>query len=853
MLPVRLALHNFLPYRAPDPISFEGLHLAVLSGPNGAGKSSLLDAITWALWGRSRARSDLELIALGADDMSVELDFEQNGDLYRVVRQRDRRRRAGALSLFLRDRASGSFSEISAPSLRDTQARLNALLRLDYDTFVHSAFLQQGRADAFTIRPPAQRKQILGDILGLDSWGLAANRARDRLSEIDTALDNIAGRLEQIEEDLARRPRLEQDFATAEADYTEAERTLQEAEQLYDAVKDAPAQLRAASDRLHDLARRLGEYENDERAALAELDRLSERIGGYEAILARQEAIESGFAALETARQADLSLSDKLMAMQDADSRRHALESQIAAARAALEAQAADHRGAIEALDRLTAGTDEIEAELGQVETAIQTLEAREAERDSARGTIADLAAEAATLRSANKSLHEEMNAIKGRMDTLNAADPESALCPTCQQPLSPVQRADLLARYQVEGTARGDAFRANRERLAALHEETAQQEALIQTLQAELGQLNPLRRQAGELRARQETARDADLRRTEARAALASVEAALAAGDYAAEARAQLAVVQAEIETLGYDRAAHTEARENLASFRAYEVQQQELRLAQDALPEARRGLEAAQKRLARLRAVRLEEGAAHAALTEDVERLKALVAEANRRFDEAARARSAVQVAGEKRARAGQALHALEAAGQRRDSLAERRATLLDQAGLYDQLRQAFGRNGIPALIIEAAIPELEADANALLGRMTDGRMRVRLSTQRETVSGETVETLDIAIADEAGLRDYALFSGGEAFRINFALRIALSKLLARRAGAALRTLFVDEGFGTQDAAGRERLVEAINAVAADFDLILVITHMDDLRDAFPARLEVEKTPSGSRVQVR
>jgi len=80
-----------------------------------------------------------------------------------------------------------------------------------------------------------------------------------------------------------------------------------------------------------------------------------------------------------------------------------------------------------------------------------------------------------------------------------------------------------------------------------------------------------------------------------------------------------------------------------------------------------------------------------------------------------------------------------------------------------------------------------------------------------------------------------------------------VALSQLLARRAGAHLRTLFLDEGFGTQDAEGRERLVEAITVVQDSFDLILVITHIDELRDSFPVHLVVEKTRGGSRVVVR
>ncbi len=154
----------------------------------------------------------------------------------------------------------------------------------------------------------------------------------------------------------------------------------------------------------------------------------------------------------------------------------------------------------------------------------------------------------------------------------------------------------------------------------------------------------------------------------------------------------------------------------------------------------------------------------------------------------------------------------------------------------------------------MIESAIPEIEDEANKLLSRMTDGRMHVRFETQREAKSGDsTIETLDIRISDEMGSRDYELYSGGEAFRVNFAIRVALSKVLARRAGARLQTLVMDEGFGTQDVQGRERLVEAINAIQDDFEKIIVITHIDELKDAFPVRIEVWKTSEGSRVAIR
>ncbi|MCK5429462.1 MAG: hypothetical protein KAI94_08320, partial [Anaerolineales bacterium] len=175
-------------------------------------------------------------------------------------------------------------------------------------------------------------------------------------------------------------------------------------------------------------------------------------------------------------------------------------------------------------------------------------------------------------------------------------------------------------------------------------------------------------------------------------------------------------------------------------------------------------------------------------------------------------------------------------------------------EQKGVYDELAVAFGKKGIQALIIESALPEIEQEADRLLGRMTDSRMNIRLESQRakKTKKDEVEETLDIKISDELGTRNYEMYSGGEAFRINFALRIALSKLLARRHGAPLPTLIIDEGFGTQDNAGKEKIVEAINSIQDDFEKIIVITHIDELKDAFETRIQVTKTDEGSLVEV-
>jgi exonuclease SbcC len=205
------------------------------------------------------------------------------------------------------------------------------------------------------------------------------------------------------------------------------------------------------------------------------------------------------------------------------------------------------------------------------------------------------------------------------------------------------------------------------------------------------------------------------------------------------------------------------------------------------------------------------------------------------------------------------------LGGAQQRVDILATQRARKKDfekeregfqkQIAQHKTLERAFGKNGVPALLIEQALPQIEEKANDLLDRLSDGQMSIRFVTQAEYKDkkrGDLKETLDILISDTAGVRNYEMYSGGEAFRVNFALRLALSEILAQRKGARLQTLVIDEGFGSQDTQGRQRLIEAINLVKNDFAKILVITHLDELKDAFPTRIEVEKTDRGSEIHV-
>ncbi|MBT4594572.1 SMC family ATPase, partial [bacterium] len=168
------------------------------------------------------------------------------------------------------------------------------------------------------------------------------------------------------------------------------------------------------------------------------------------------------------------------------------------------------------------------------------------------------------------------------------------------------------------------------------------------------------------------------------------------------------------------------------------------------------------------------------------------------------------------------------------------------------YEILSQAYGKNGIQALLIDSAIPEIENEANTILARLTGNRAQIFIESLRGLKKGGVKETLDIKISDSAGMRQYEMFSGGEAFRIDFSLRIAISKLLARRAGTALQTLVIDEGFGSQDEDGILQLTEALYSIRGDFEKVIIVSHLESMKEAFPTHFIVEKGPLGSVVRI-
>ena len=442
------------------------------------------------------------------------------------------------------------------------------------------------------------------------------------------------------------------------------------------------------------------------------------------------------------------------------------------------------------------------------------------------------------------------MEELRGGYDLLREGETH---CPLCGTPLGVDGLEHLRQERERQGLQRKEQFLKNDAEAKSLAPKRKQLEAGLANAEAALHDAQ-----------RGHAARLAELRReTEegeaAEGELASVERELEAltgrlerEDFAQTERQQLAAVQARRTAVGYDADYHAELRGSLRELQRYTELARDLRDAEERLPQEQAAL-AEFESLAKAR--RAEAAAAEGRLAEIAGQLEDAPALQAALDAKAAERRSleerVADLQGQERLHALQ-LERLAAREQEQAELQQALAELQAARSSYGVLVDAFGRGGIQALLIEAALPELEAQANDLLARLTDHRMTLSLETQRQSRQGNVSETLEIRIADELGTRSYELFSGGEAFRIDFALRVALAKLLASRAGAPLRTLFLDEGFGTQDPGGRERLVEAIQTIQDEFDLILVVTHIEEMKEAFPVRIDVSKDDSGSSLEV-
>jgi len=855
MIPIKLALRNFMPYRDNvPPLYFNGIHTASIWGDNGNGKSSLIDAITWALWGKTRAKSDDDLIHLGQEETEVEFDFSVGQNTYRVIRKhaRPKRRRASGQSILEFQVASGDgFKSITGNTISQTQQEIIDTLHMDYPTFINSAYLRQGHADEFTQQSPVKRKEVLANILGLSRYDELEEQAKELARTQETKKALAESTIEDIGRELEQKPAYEAELTVARAELSQVDTDLKEKDAGLNELRQKRELLETKRQQLAQIEKHITESIKQTELLESQAGQLNARIKEYEELIGRRSTIEEGYARYKETRKLNEELDQKLRLVTALNEKKHSLEMAIVQASQALLSEHALAERKISELDTTCQKLPGLKTELRQAQTELERLVGDEDVLNQKRQAGQQLQASISGLESEKTRLEREIDEIAEKLGLLSTQT--GAKCPLCERELGEEHRRLIEEKYTGEKQEKTLSLQSAREEISQKETELRSAKEEITGLETRLEQEKTSARSKVSLLNREiHEVETAGTQLDEERCKLAEIEERIARKDYAAGEQEALAKLVDELAGLDYDARNHEQVRKDLSDLAQYEEPRRKLDEADRLIGQDKESASRAEQAARELRQGIEDDRQKKEELTAELTPLPDL-------SDELSEAETEYRELSKRQKQAQESVGRIKGILQRiseREQRAKESEELLSQASkeeiIFRELAQAFGKKGIQAWLIEMALPEIEVEANKLLGRMTDNRMHVKIETQRETKKGDTVETLDIKIADELGTRNYEMYSGGEAFRINFAIRIALSRILARRAGAPLPTLIIDEGFGTQDTAGLEKLKEAITSIQDDFEKIIVVTHIEELRDAFPNRIDVIKTADGSTIEV-
>ncbi len=857
MIPIRLELKNFMSYGADVPaLDFAGMHTLCLSGENGHGKSALLDALTWSLWGESRAGKNKhdELVRIGADEMSVHFTFEMDGQKYRVVRKRSKK--AGGNLWQLQgetpDQGLGAgWHPLTGNSDRETEQSIQKLLRMSYDTFLNSAYLRQGQADQFVRQTPAKRKEILADILDLSRYDQLEAKARERQKSAQADATDLDRDISGIDAELRDETDLREQLAELQTRLDGLAVRREELRTEWDALKGRRGQLESQkqfSDALHT---QIAGLNGEIREYTEDLAKYQPEAQQARALLARQDEISGNFARLQAVRQRIGDLETAVTQLHRGEQALAAAEKEWMAAenevqRRQEQAQREHDQAAARLLD-----LPQLQRERDTIAPRVAVADQSEAGRKDLHNILEADGETFSRLREENARLDFQISQWQERIKTL---DSQTGVCQVCDAPLPPKKVAETRTGYEATLANLLTERKSVRAEAGTLKARLADGQAQMQALDTQARAVTQDRVRLGQLDQRllelEVITRDLPNLAAVRDQAVKIVQKGL----FAPELRAKIGKYEAALQKLSTAETDYAAARAELALLEPSERLHIALEHAQAALTNAEAGISRALKALQTRQAARADAQTQLAAIADVSGELAGLAArEAEVRQMETQRGAQQETVSRDI-GRRQQTLTRLDELKVIRADKSQRLTDARYDAEVHDQLTRAFGKKGVQALIIENAIPELMEETNRLLDRLTDGDMSLYFETVKEAKSKKDspIETLDIKVSDNLGTRPLEMYSGGEGFRAAFALRIALSKLLARRAGARLQTLIIDEGFGSQDAKGREKLIDCINAIKDDFERIIVITHIDEMKDAFATRVEITKTASGSQITI-
>jgi len=857
MIPISLRISGFLSYKDPVELDFSNINLACISGSNGAGKSSILDAMTWVLFGQARKRDESILNSHPDVKMAeVVFTFEYEDQIFRVIRALPRGK---TTSLEFQIQAGNDKGEIkiwrslTEHSVRETQNRIQETLRLDYETFVNAAFFLQGKADEFAQQQPGKRKEILSNILGLEQWELFREETGElrRIAERELALND--GQIQEIDQELAEETERIEHLKTLENKMIQVSNSRKTMESNLEQMKTLAASLEHQRKLVETLKANLDRTLITRDDLVKRKESREDELEKTHSLIARAEEIKRSYEKLLDLQKRLGEMDNLAKSYKKYENETLPLLKKIETKKTNLEFELNTFRMKETEILAINLTLPGLKNEILETRNSLLAIEEKLTQKEKWNNEIQSSKELHGELKSSSENLTAISLEMKERIEKLT--ETEGAECPLCGQPLTQLEREKLITELENDVSNNRAEYQKNQSKIKEVISRIQELEKVLKDSQNLENERLSISNSLTKLEENLDLINRKNKEWEEQSSIYQDLIQKLEKGSYLEEVRDELEAITTKMDAIGYDAENHEKMIESVLEFSSAQQDFTALSIAEGTIKPIEDEIGNLEKQIS--------------TLTDEINGQMAKYREANDNLEEAERNKpdiASIQAelndlfAGESQLNreigaARQRVAVLEDQKIRKKRLEGERENSAKKIERLKTLERAFGKDGVPALLIEQALPDIETKANELLERLSDGSMSIRFLTQaayKDKKRNDLKETLDIQIMDGSGVRDYEMFSGGEAFRVNFAIRLALSKVLSHRKGARLQTLIIDEGFGSQDNLGRQRLIEAINSVKDDFEKILIITHLDELKDTFQTQIQVTKSENGSEIRV-
>ncbi len=465
MIPVKLTIRNFMPYRDNVPtLDFTGIHTASICGDNGSGKSSIIDAMTWALWGETRAKNKDDVINQNQQEAEVEFEFAVGEQRYRIIRKHARPKRrgtSGQTALHLQIASDGGFRAIDGDTMTRTQDKIVEILNMDYNTFTNSAYLRQGHADEFTTASPAKRKEVLTKILDLGVYDNLETKAKEIVRERDAARIQLERSIADIDQELLQLPACQTELKQEETETNRIDDAVKQQEIALTDLRHQKETLEAKNARLTQIEKSLAEEDKHVRQLQEQVSQLQARIKEHEALIVRKVEIEDGYTSFIEIKNRNEVLTRNLSVFTRLNQKKHELDMWIAREGQTL---VSEHRVAQAKIAELEIATAEIgrwQEELRSAKQQMEQLGQNEQSLHQRQQNRQELLTQIGGLETDRTRLEKEISEIDEKLRLLHTE--KSGTCPLCGSNVGEVGIKHIENQYDTDRQQRTDALKAIR------------------------------------------------------------------------------------------------------------------------------------------------------------------------------------------------------------------------------------------------------------------------------------------------------------------------------------------------------------------------------------------------------